>query len=133
MQITEIFANAIRSNASDLFLSAGKPSAFRRYGEVAPCSEQIITGEELDRFRKSVIPPEQEQLYLQTGSTDAAYALTPEARFRINFFSASNGPAPETNWISPTSICRTPSRRSVRNRAASSWSSAPQATVNPPR
>ena len=93
MQITEIFANAIRSNASDLFLSAGKPPAFRRYGEVAPCSEQIITGEELDRFRKSVIPPEQEQLYLQTGSTDAAYALTPEARFRINFFSASNGPA----------------------------------------
>lgn len=93
MTITEIFANAVRNNASDLFLSAGKPPAFRRYGEVAPCSEQIITREEIDLFRKSVIPPEQEQLYLQTGSTDAAFAPTPEARFRINFFSASNGPA----------------------------------------
>ena len=93
MTITEIFANAVRNNASDLFLSAGKPPAFRRYGQVAPCSEQIITREEIDLFRKSVIPPEQEQLYLQTGSTDAAFAPTPEARFRINFFSASNGPA----------------------------------------
>lgn len=93
MTITEIFESAVGSNASDLFLTAGKPPALRRYGEVAPCSEEIVPREEIDLFRKSVIPPEQEQLYLQSGSVDAAYAPKSGSRFRVNFFSTSNGPA----------------------------------------
>ena len=93
MTITEIFEYAVGSNASDLFLTAGKPPALRRYGAVAPCGEEIVPPEEIDLFRKSVIPPEQEQLYQQCGSLDAAYAPKSASRFRINFFSTSSGPA----------------------------------------
>ena len=46
MTITEIFEYAVGSNASDLFLTAGKPPALRRYGAVAPCGEEIVPPEE---------------------------------------------------------------------------------------
>ena len=93
MEISDLLHYAMESAASDLFVSAGKPPAFRRSRQVAPEGEEIITEQAIDAFRKQCIPQQAEQEYRTRGSYDSAYTLPTGERFRLNFLESLTGPA----------------------------------------
>ena len=93
MEISDLLHYAMESAASDLFVSAGKPPAFRRSGQVLPEGEEYLTAQEIDAFRKQCLTAKAEQEYHARGSYDSAYTLPTGERFRLNFLEALTGPA----------------------------------------
>ncbi len=92
-ELDRYFELAVAGDASDLFLSAGKPPSLRRCGEIETLEVPPISAAELDAFRATLLTPEEEAGYRERGSCDLSYTHSPRERFRINFFATLNGPA----------------------------------------
>ncbi len=84
--------HSIKFEASDLFVSAAKPPAYRIRGEVAPAETGPVSAEAIDAFRRSVLDAKAEAIYREKGSFDASCTLAGGNRFRINFFISLHGP-----------------------------------------
>ena len=91
--ISDYLARAAEADCIDLFLNAGKVPSWRRNGLIERVGDEIVTGEAIDAFRKSVAGAAGNAVYAQTGSCDAACSLPGGRRFRINFFASLTGPA----------------------------------------
>ena len=92
--VEEILTDILQQEVSDLILTAGKPPAMRILGKIVFSSEYApVPAEEIDRFRTTVLKPEHEKCYQQTGTADASWSLDGASRFRLNFFTSANGPA----------------------------------------
>ena len=102
--LNRFLLQACRDGVSDIFLTAGKSPALRFLGEVKVRNDlPPVTAAELDEFRNSRLDPEREERYRRTGAADAAISLTPEMRFRCNFFTTVLGPAAAIRPIRPAS------------------------------
>ena len=84
---------AVENNASDCFISAGKPAAFRMLGEVVFLQDRPVGAEAISNFRLKVLGVRGNEKYRETESADASYCSEDGLRFRINFFETLSGPA----------------------------------------
>ena len=93
ISISEFLIHAVEKNASDLFITAGKKPAFRIQGEIVtdPRFPEVSAGD-INEFRRHVIGKSGEEEYLAKGGYDASHTLGGEERYRLNFFTTTNGP-----------------------------------------
>ncbi|MBO5760360.1 MAG: PilT/PilU family type 4a pilus ATPase [Lentisphaeria bacterium] len=89
--LEKLLLKAAEENISDLFIHAGKVPAFRIQGKIKPEGE-IISGRDIDLFRKDILSEAGESFYRERGSADCSCTIEGN-RFRINFFTTLTGPA----------------------------------------
>ena len=70
--------------ASDIFLSEGKPPSARIHGSVRRLKHGGISHNELDSFFKEILTEGQRREFLRHGDLDVGYSLPNGQRFRIN-------------------------------------------------
>ena len=87
------FRAPLESNASDLFITGGKQPRQRQFGKVVTVDEDFVKSEDIDDFRQSVLLPEAEKVYQETGSFDAGLTTESGQRFRLNFLTQQGLPA----------------------------------------
>jgi len=109
---------AIENNASDCFISTGKPAAFRVLGEVISADADPVEAGAINNFRLKVIGVRGNEKYRESESADTSYRTEDGLRFRRH---APDGrPSPvrcvtAAIWIFPHCLCRKISwRRSHR-------------------
>ena len=105
MSIYKFFNAAIKFNASDIFISSGKPPSFRVNGAIS-LAENIppVEKETIDSFRKESLSPDAEKRYAATGGSDCSIEHDGN-RFRINFYESINGPCLVARPIKDGSNC----------------------------
>ncbi len=84
---------AIENNASDCFISTGKPAAYRVLNDVVFAETEPIDAGAINNFRLKVVGVRGNEKYRDSESIDASYRTEDGLRFRINFFETLNGPA----------------------------------------
>ena len=103
--VIKFFNAAIRFNASDLFLSSGKPASFRVNGSISRAENAPpADAAEIEEFRRGLIGERGEKEYEATGGFDCSYSID-DARFRINFFDSMNGPCLVARQIHSGDLC----------------------------
>lgn len=93
MEITELLKKTVSDNASDLFVTSGKVPYHRKFGKVVPAGKTAVSTEEIEAFRKSILLPEAESKFKESGSYDAGLTMHDGSRFRINFLLQQSKPA----------------------------------------
>ncbi len=73
-------------NASDIFVSVGKPPAMRVYGEVKSMDAETVTDEDLDAFFAACLPPAIPELIEQRRDLDIGISPSETERFRLNLY-----------------------------------------------
>lgn len=82
--IVHLFKNMHSWEASDLFLSQGKPPAIRKNGQVISLSLPPTDLIQLDTFLDGCLSETARHRFQEQGDIDVGYSLDPEHRFRLN-------------------------------------------------
>ncbi len=88
MTLDELLLRGFEARASDVFLKAHTPPAYRIQGDVRPidASLPLLTNEDIQRFLSEMMRPEQIARFHELCETDMAYALPGKCRFRVNVY-----------------------------------------------
>ena len=78
-------------NVSDIFLSGKQYPHLRIKSEIVQYQDIIIRNGDIAAFRQKILSPEAETLYQKTLSADAAFQISRERRFRLNFYQTAEG------------------------------------------
>lgn len=81
----------VENNASDLHLTLGKVASFRIDGEIIQVATEIINESSMKDLLLPIVPPRNEQEFIEKNDTDFAYELAGLGRFRVNLFRDMNG------------------------------------------
>ncbi|MBQ9087691.1 MAG: PilT/PilU family type 4a pilus ATPase [Lentisphaeria bacterium] len=84
---------ALENNASDCFISTGKPAAFRVMGDVIAADAEPMDASSINNFRLKTLGVRGNEKYRENETADASYCMEDGQRFRINFFETLAGPA----------------------------------------
>ncbi|HCE44323.1 MAG TPA: hypothetical protein DET40_12315 [Lentisphaeria bacterium] len=82
--INDLLSKMMSLGASDLFVSAGKVPYARINTSMRPLDAPVVTADEIESFRTSILVTEVENKYQQTGSVDTGFSFG-GSRYRINF------------------------------------------------
>lgn len=89
-QATELIHNLLKGmlsqNASDLFISAGFPPAFKVDGKMTPVSQQVLTPQHTMALASSIMSDRQAAEFESTHECNFAINPTGIGRFRVNVF-----------------------------------------------
>ena len=89
-QATELIHNLLRGmitkNASDLFISAGFPPAFKVDGKMTPVSQQVLTPTHTLELAHSIMNDRQTAEFESTRECNFAISPSGIGRFRVNVF-----------------------------------------------
>lgn len=89
-QATELIHNLLRGmlsqKASDLFISAGFPPAFKVDGKMTPVSQQVLTPQHTMALASSIMSDRQAAEFESTHECNFAINPTGIGRFRVNVF-----------------------------------------------
>lgn len=77
---------AIKTQASDLHLKVGQPPKLRIQGQLKDTTGEVMTKERLKHLVFEILSPDQKEFFLKNGTSDFAYEISEEERFRINLF-----------------------------------------------
>ena len=91
MAIERLLEKIDLSNVSDIFISGKQVPHLRIKSEILPYQDVFIKEEDITAFRQKVLSPEAEKLYQKTHSADAAFQISREKRFRLNFYQTAGG------------------------------------------
>ena len=91
MDIERVLEKIDLTNVSDIFLSGKKVPHLRKNSEIVPYPDVFIHPGDIAQFRQQVISPEAENSYQKTHSADAAFQISRERRFRLNFYQSIEG------------------------------------------
>lgn len=91
MAIERLLEKIDLSNVSDIFISGKQVPHLRIKSEILPYQDVFIKDEDITAFRQKVLSPEAENLYQKTLSADAAFQISREKRFRLNFYQTAGG------------------------------------------
>ena len=86
LSLADYLAQMQAQRASDLFLRAGSPPAFRVDGRVVRSEFPAPTPQAMDRYRHEVLTPLARERFLASPDVDIAYTLAGIGRFRVNLF-----------------------------------------------
>jgi twitching motility protein PilU len=89
-QATELVHNLLRGmksqNASDLFITAGFPPAFKIDGKMTPVSSQVLTSAHTQELARSIMNDRQAAEFESTHECNFAIHPSGIGRFRVNVF-----------------------------------------------
>src|SRR5215467_6320884 len=86
MDIKELFKVMVESEASDLYLTVGRPPMYRIEGKIQPIGDHAFTPPELETLAKSVMSEAQLREYGENLEFNMAMSLPGVSRFRVNVF-----------------------------------------------
>lgn len=93
MDVSGIFSEAVKSGASDIFVTSGKIPAFRINGVIRRAGDCMpFPSSEIVAFRNSLIDEYRQKEYLKSSGADVSCEIG-KCRFRINFYETFCGPA----------------------------------------
>lgn len=93
MEIAELFTLAIQNKASDLHLSAGLAPMIRIDGQLSPVNIPILCTEQIQLFLQTLMNRQQIKEFERHLEIDFVFEIPTRARFRVNAFMQSRGPA----------------------------------------
>ncbi len=93
MDVTELLAFALQNKASDLHLSSGSPAILRINGAMKPVKTGPLTADAVREMILAVMTEEQRAEFEREHEIDFAIAFGDSARFRVNAFTITRGPA----------------------------------------
>ena len=93
MDITELLTFAVKSNASDLHLSAGMPPIIRVDGDIRKIDAPVLGHKEVHDLVYDVMSEKQKKIYEELLETDFSFELTGVSRFRVNIYHQNRGSA----------------------------------------
>ena len=89
-QATELIHNLLRGmlskKASDLFITAGFPPAFKMDGKMTPMSNQVLTHQHTQELARSIMNDKQAAEFEATHECNFAISPPGIGRFRVNIF-----------------------------------------------
>lgn len=91
MDITELLAFAIKSNASDLHISAGMPPMVRVDGEMKRINVPALEHKEVHTLVYEIMNDRQRKYFEEDLETDFSFEVPSLARFRVNAFNQNRG------------------------------------------
>jgi twitching motility protein PilT len=103
MDLSEVLAFAAKNNASDLHLSAGLPPMIRIDGDIKRINVDPLDSHTVHSMIYDIMNDKQRKDYEEFLETDFSFDLPGIARFRVNAFNQSRGPAAVFRTI-PTKI-----------------------------
>ncbi|MDD4569631.1 MAG: type IV pilus twitching motility protein PilT [Tepidanaerobacteraceae bacterium] len=84
--INNLLEMAVKSNASDLHLTAGVPPVMRIYGKLVFTKMDTLTPESTEILASEILNEKQKTLLQQEGQIDLSLSLVHMGRFRVNVF-----------------------------------------------
>jgi twitching motility protein PilU len=86
MSIQDFFKVMVEKEASDLYLTVGRPPMYRIDGAVQPDGDRLFNPLDLAELAKSVLSEEQQKEFVEKLEMNLAMALPGVSRFRVNVF-----------------------------------------------
>ncbi len=91
VDIAQLLAFSVKSNASDLHLSAGVPPMIRVDGDVKRVNMPALTHKDVHSMIYDIMNDKQRKDYEEFLETDFSFEIPKLARFRVNAFNQSRG------------------------------------------
>jgi twitching motility protein PilU len=85
-KIQEMFRAMVDTEASDLYLTVGRPAMYRINGLIQPRGENVFMPQDLDILAKSIMNDWQNKEFEERHEMNMAMALPDVSRFRVNIF-----------------------------------------------
>ncbi|MFH1406622.1 MAG: type IV pilus twitching motility protein PilT [Candidatus Omnitrophota bacterium] len=82
--LDKLLSLAVKKNASDVHLVAGRPPIFRIDGELAPLDHEVISSEDIKNMVFGMLNDKQKKIFQDTLELDISYMLSDKTRFRVN-------------------------------------------------
>ena len=93
VDMTELLKFAIKSEASDLHISAGEPPMFRIHGDIRKIDMEALTEDEVHTMIYDILNDQQRKMFEEHRELDFSIALGEYGRFRVNVFVQNRGKA----------------------------------------
>jgi len=93
VDMTELLKFAVKSDASDLHISAGESPMFRIHGEIRRIDMEPLTDEEVHTMIYDILNDQQRKMFEENRELDFSIALGEYGRFRVNVFVQHRGDA----------------------------------------
>ncbi|WP_034302471.1 type IV pilus twitching motility protein PilT [Herbaspirillum sp. RV1423] len=93
MDIPDLLAFSVKNQASDLHLSAGLPPMLRIRGDIRRINLPVLGADELRAMLAAIMDEQQLAGFERDLECDFSFALPDLARFRVNAFHQTRGPA----------------------------------------
>ena len=87
MEFQEMFTKMVELEASDLYLTVGRPPMYRVEGKIQAIGDGSFTPEELTALADAMMSEKQRREFAQTFEMNLAQSLPGIARFRVNILS----------------------------------------------
>lgn len=86
-KLKKLMEEAIKQNASDLHIAAGRQPTLRIYGALAAIEkEEVLTPETAEGLISEMLTPVMKERFLRERQIDFAYSLQDSSRFRVNAY-----------------------------------------------
>ena len=83
----EILQEAVKREATDIHLSAGRPPIIRISGSLTPLSKQpALTAEDTRGLAFTLLSEERQEIFLKKKDIDLSFSYQDKARFRVNIY-----------------------------------------------
>jgi len=86
IQIDRLLDTVIKTGASDLHLTVGRPPTLRLHGELRNLQTKVLNPDDMVTLMKSITPERSQQELQEVGGCDFGFAYGDAARFRVSVF-----------------------------------------------
>ena len=86
VQIDRLLDTVIKTGASDLHLTTGRPPTLRLHGELRNLQTKVLDADDMVTLMKAITPERNQQELQEEGGTDFGFAYGEAARFRVSVF-----------------------------------------------
>ncbi len=86
MQIDRLLDTVVKTGASDLHLTVGRPPTIRLHGGLRNLQTKVLDSDDMVGLMKSITPERNQQELQEEGGTDFGFAYGDAARFRVSVF-----------------------------------------------
>lgn len=86
VHIDRLLETVIKTGASDLHLTVGRPPVIRLHGHMRPLETKTLTPEDTTALMKAITPERNQQELQEEGGTDFGFAFGDAGRFRVAIF-----------------------------------------------
>ncbi|MCC6284301.1 MAG: type IV pilus twitching motility protein PilT [Phycisphaerales bacterium] len=86
MQIDRLLDTVVKTGASDLHLTVGRPPTIRLHGRLRNLQTKILDSDDMVGLMKAITPERNQQELQEEGGTDFGFAYGDAARFRVSVF-----------------------------------------------
>ena len=90
-RLDPLLKSMIEKDASDLFVSAGSPPAYKIHGEIKPAGAEPLSDDVCQKLLYELINEEQRERFERENDLDFAYEIPGLARYRGNLFRQRKG------------------------------------------